>query len=405
VREHLLLSLTAQKQDLTDPAVVRRFAERVADTERLDYLYVLTVADINGTSARLWNSWKDQLLAELYRATHLALSRGLEHPVHAVEHEAETRARALGELQALGFADAAVEGLWRDLPADTFLRFLPEQLSWISAVMLRGARSDCRWSRCGGARRAAHRRSWSIHPIATACSRRSPRCSTAASSAWSKARIMGTREGNALDVFQVLERDGQPIADEARATEIVARLKQALAPGELRIAPARRAATRAERQFAFPPQLEFSDIEGQNRSQLALIAADRPGLLAEVAAVLREHGGARARRAHSRHSARAPRMCSNCRTKAIARSTLTEAMRWRRRSPMRSARTRSNEPPPRTTARSSLSRKSRRPWARRTELAPEALSAMAGTAVQRALALLESGACRVAEPTEPADGA
>jgi [protein-PII] uridylyltransferase len=101
---------------------------------------------------------------------------------------------------------------------------------------------------------------------------------------------MGTREGNALDVFQVLERDGQPIADEARATEIVARLKQALAPGELRIAPARRAATRAERQFAFPPQLEFSDIEGQNRSQLALIAADRPGLLAEVAAVLREHG-------------------------------------------------------------------------------------------------------------------
>ena len=101
---------------------------------------------------------------------------------------------------------------------------------------------------------------------------------------------MATREGNALDVFQVLEPDGLGIADEERATEIVARLKQALAPGELRVSPARRAATRAERQFAFAPQIEFSALPGQSRTQLALAAADRPGLLAEVAQVLRAHG-------------------------------------------------------------------------------------------------------------------
>jgi len=290
VREHLLLSLTAQKQDLTDPAVVQRFASRVADSERLDYLYVLTVADINGTSAKLWNSWKDQLLAELYRATHLALSRGLEHPVHAAEHEAETRARALGELQALGFADADVQGLWRDLPKDTFLRFLPEQVSWISAVMLRGARGGM--PLVAVRRRAARGTSAVVvyspdrDGLFATLTAVLDRCQLDVV----EARIMATREGNALDVFQVLEPDGLGIADEERATEIVARLKQALAPGELRVSPARRAATRAERQFAFAPQIEFSALPGQSRTQLALAAADRPGLLAEVAQVLRAHG-------------------------------------------------------------------------------------------------------------------
>ena len=83
VRQHLVMSVTAQKQDITDPRVVHRFAGIAADIERLDHLYLLTVADIRATSPKLWNSWKDRLLAELYQRTHYALARGLEHPVHA----------------------------------------------------------------------------------------------------------------------------------------------------------------------------------------------------------------------------------------------------------------------------------------------------------------------------------
>ena len=94
VRRHLLMSTTAQKLDISDPQVIHAFATEVADRDRLDYLYLLTCADIAGTSPRLWNAWKDRLLTDLRTATRLALRRGLENPVAAVERIAETRDHA-----------------------------------------------------------------------------------------------------------------------------------------------------------------------------------------------------------------------------------------------------------------------------------------------------------------------
>src|SRR5690606_40716184 len=85
VRHHLLMSMTAQKQDIADPDVIHRFATAVRDRERLDYLYLLTCADIAGTSPKLWNAWKDRLMVDLYTATRLALRRGLENPLAATE--------------------------------------------------------------------------------------------------------------------------------------------------------------------------------------------------------------------------------------------------------------------------------------------------------------------------------
>ena len=102
VRRHLLMSTTAQKQDIADPDVIHRFARLVADRERLDNLYLLTCADIAGTSPKLWNAWKDRLLADLYTATRLALRRGLENPVRADERIAETRNEAQETLTAFG---------------------------------------------------------------------------------------------------------------------------------------------------------------------------------------------------------------------------------------------------------------------------------------------------------------
>ena len=98
--------MTAQKQDIADPEVIHRFATLVADRERLDNLYLLTCADIAGTSPKLWNAWKDRLLADLYTATRLALRRGLEHPVAADERIAETRSEAArATLTAFGVSD------------------------------------------------------------------------------------------------------------------------------------------------------------------------------------------------------------------------------------------------------------------------------------------------------------
>ena len=100
------MSVTAQRQDISDPDVINRFADAVGDREHLDYLYLLTCADIAGTSPKLWNAWKDRLLADLYTATRYALRRGLEHPVHADEIIADTAQHGAGEAAGRGLRRA-----------------------------------------------------------------------------------------------------------------------------------------------------------------------------------------------------------------------------------------------------------------------------------------------------------
>src|SRR6186713_3548765 len=100
VRQHLTLSVTAQKKDIGDPAVVNEFARLVGDESRLDYLYLLTVADVRGTNPKLWNSWKASLFHDFYERVKRALRRGIEQPVDHEELVAETKANALEMLAA-----------------------------------------------------------------------------------------------------------------------------------------------------------------------------------------------------------------------------------------------------------------------------------------------------------------
>ncbi len=94
VQHHLLLSLTAQKKDLNDPRVINEFARTVGDQTHLDYLYVLTVADVRGTNPKMWNSWKDTLFADLYHSTRRALRRGVSNPIDKEEFITTRQARA-----------------------------------------------------------------------------------------------------------------------------------------------------------------------------------------------------------------------------------------------------------------------------------------------------------------------
>ena len=98
VKQHLLMSSTAQRQDIDDPVVVNRFARIVEDTVRLDYLYLLTVADIRGTNPDLWNNWKDALLKQLYYNARRSLHRGLRDPMQRSEQIEQVKAAALADL-------------------------------------------------------------------------------------------------------------------------------------------------------------------------------------------------------------------------------------------------------------------------------------------------------------------
>ncbi len=112
VRNHLELSITAQKQDIADPQVINAFARKVGDETHLDYLYVLTCADVRGTNPKLWNSWKASLFHDFYDRVKRALRRGLESPIDQEQLVRETQEAARRLLVEHGVSDADVEKTW-----------------------------------------------------------------------------------------------------------------------------------------------------------------------------------------------------------------------------------------------------------------------------------------------------
>ncbi|HEV2701260.1 MAG TPA: [protein-PII] uridylyltransferase, partial [Steroidobacteraceae bacterium] len=136
VRNHLELSVTAQKQDITDPEVVSAFARKVGDETHLDHLYVLTCADVRGTNPKLWNSWKASLFHEFYERVKRALRRGLESPIDQEELVRETQAAALQVLAGHGIGKEDIERLWARFSPQYFLQYTPEEVAWHSRLLI-----------------------------------------------------------------------------------------------------------------------------------------------------------------------------------------------------------------------------------------------------------------------------
>ncbi|GAA4866514.1 [protein-PII] uridylyltransferase [Luteimonas vadosa] len=287
VRRHLLMSITAQKQDISDPAVIHRFAGEVADRERLDYLYLLTCADIAGTSPKLWNAWKDRLLADLRIATRLALRRGLEHPVAAGERIEETRAAVLARLSSQGMDGGAADALLARFPEYSFLRGDPEQVAW-QAAALRDARVGDVVVRA----RFLDEDSQAMEVFVHSTDRSGLFAAIAITLdrmglAILQARALDGPDGTIFDSFQVIPGDMRHPPD----TDAIARDLAAALGGPLEgIRPARRTLPSHLRHFRIPPNIGFSASPDGRATVVSLVCTDRPGLLADVAHTLRQQG-------------------------------------------------------------------------------------------------------------------
>jgi [protein-PII] uridylyltransferase len=289
VKSHLLLSMTSQKQDIGDPQVVNDFARKVGDELHLDYLYVLTCADVRATNPKLWNSWKASLFNEFYERVKQALRRGLETPIDQEElvRENQTSARAL--LRGRGVAHDAIERAWARLPAAYFLRHAPEEIARHTGVLAEGEAS-------------ADEALVSVEPLSergtTAVMIYAPHRRHGFARATAvldqlglnilDASITPVGNGFSLDSYHVLEEDGSPITEAERRSEIERALWGSLQrPDEAPLAVSRRA-PRQMRVFKTPTQISLSVDARNARSVLELIAGDRPGLLCDVGKVLWE---------------------------------------------------------------------------------------------------------------------
>ena len=288
VENHLIMSTTAQRKDISDPDVISEFATRVGSQKRLDHLYLLTVADIRATSPTLWNSWKDALLADLYRATSRALRRGLDNPVAYQDIVRETRAQALGLLKRRGCDEAAVLGLWRGLGNDYFLRHSAEEIAWQTrSILEKPERDDEAMVRAWG---KTHRGGTEIFVYTD------DRDSLFAAITGTleqlgldiiDARVITSEDGHALDTFLVLDHEGEAITDPQRLEEIQQRLKRQLAEPGL---PARQQGrlSRQQRHFPIATEVWFRDDPTNRRTVMEVVTGDRPGLLARLARALLE---------------------------------------------------------------------------------------------------------------------
>ena len=287
VRNHLELSITSQKQDIGDPQVINAFARKVGDETHLDYLYVLTCADVRGTNPKLWNSWKASLFRDFYQRVKRALRRGLESPIDAEHLVRETQDGARRLLLEHAIAEEAIVRFWTRFTQAYFLQHSPEEIAWHTRLLAeRDAAADeplvaleprsvrgttaalifARPRRHGFARTTAALDQLGLNIV--------------------DARITPTGDGFSMDLYHLLEDDGAPITDSDREAEIERALWRSLqGPADAPFAVSRRAPRQA-RMFNTPTHISLAVDERNRRSVLELTAGDRPGLLCEVGKVL-----------------------------------------------------------------------------------------------------------------------
>lgn len=289
VQHHLLLSVTAQKQDLNNPTVVNEFAKVVGDETRLAYLYVLTVADVRGTNPSLWNSWKDTLFSELYELTKRALRRGLANPIDADELVEETKAQAEELLRKTGIGPEAWQAVWSSFKTEYFLRHRPEEIAWHTQVL--AASED----RSGVIVDVSDQVSEGLTAVMvmTPTDLDSFVRTTAALAELGltivDARIETNSEAFDLDTYFLLENDGKPVQDSRRLNEISARVLKSLSLDSGHKLGVTRRAPRQVRMFSTPVQVSLSEDPTLQRTVIELVASDRPGLLFQVGRIFEDN--------------------------------------------------------------------------------------------------------------------
>ncbi len=291
VRNHLIMSVTSQRKDIQDPEVIQTFAAQVGNEERLNHIYLLTVADIRGTNPTLWNSWRDTLLKELYLNTRKVLRQ--QTALTARRDRIDTTKReALNRLEHLGLETNIVLQIWRHFDDDYFLRSLPEECAWHALAIhmtpeeqlpmvlvrphdLRGSAEIFIYMRDRDgifAQIAAHLDQLGLTILA--------------------AKLRTSSDGYVINSFHVLERDGSPIKDLLREQQIATRLKRCLKDPQPLCFKIERRPGRHLKHFALPVEVHLQTDPKQGYSVMELVAADRPGLLAKVGKIF-DHFGIR----------------------------------------------------------------------------------------------------------------
>jgi [protein-PII] uridylyltransferase len=291
VRSHLILSTTAQKKDIGDPDVIAEFAAAVSDPLHLEYLYVLTVADVRGTNPKLWNSWKATLFSDLYQLTQRALRQGLENPIDREQLIVEKKSQAGEWLAARDISVEQIDAVWHLMDDDYFLRHRSDEITWHTEWLVNSDSNpevglvDIRLQPKGDGVEAV---------LYTPRTKRTFAHATAVLDELGMtivdARIVPVANGYSIDTYIFMELDKRIEIDDSRISKIRQALTRVLTSGDDDAVPVTRAATRRMRMFNTATSVQFAADTPNGRTVMDLIAADRPGLLSKIGQAFIEMG-------------------------------------------------------------------------------------------------------------------
>jgi len=289
VKNHLTMSLTAQRQDISNPEVVSTFAKRIGERSRLDYLLLLTVSDIRATNPALWNSWRDSLLRELYHGAGRALERGLDNPESEAERVSEQRRAALALLGSRGVDPHKADAVWARFESDYFLRHSPAELAWHLPPICAAGESSLPLVLVDtvdgqGTTVFVYTRDRDhLFGLSTGVLARMGLNIL-------DARINTTADGYVLDSYAVVESDGRPIENPHRYEEIKEGLRKVLGDPDISVVDVSRRRSQRLKHFDTPTTVSFSQDLPRKRTLLELVTADQPGLLSMIGRVFHKRG-------------------------------------------------------------------------------------------------------------------
>lgn len=281
VRSHLLMSMTAQRKDIEDPLVIQEFAGRMQTPERLDYLYLLTVADMRATNPKRWNSWKGSLLGQLHSSTHLALTTDIDTHTRHSRRITRNKQLAMQQLQQ-HYDESDISAHWISMSDNYFLQNSVDGIVWQTSLLFDHAAQTSPQlhlitndSHGGSEILVIDRDRDNLFAMTTGLLDQLGLNIV-------HARIETAGNGISINSFVVLEEDGSAITGDERKYEVKQRLLQRLqesAPLTVSHADYR---SRESRHFDVETRIRFSRDESGQRTIMRILTADCPGLLAKI---------------------------------------------------------------------------------------------------------------------------
>jgi [protein-PII] uridylyltransferase len=296
VLSHLMMSHFSQRRDISDPVVIKEFAAIVGDKEYLDNLYLLTLADIRGTSPKVWNAWKGQLLLELYDATSKALRQGVARPINEKEHVEDDKQLAMELIVELvgekNVNQEHVHQFWDTLPNDYFIRNEPYYIAWHTSSLTNTTAISIPVVSVRYSERLEANMFFVFAPETN-------RLLTQVTGSFDQlelniieARLQLSSNGFALYSFSAVAPESENETEQAYMSFLEQRLRSLIVEKEVENEAekviSRRNASRALKHFPIEPRVTFL-FNSKSYTTMEVVAQDQPGFLHNVALVLKKH--------------------------------------------------------------------------------------------------------------------